>query len=164
MTNTAVLLLGANLGNEEALFAQVRALCEQRIGSIVAQSKLYTSKAWGFEHENLFYNQALVVHTQKNAHETLQECLAIESELGRVRSQSAGYEARVIDVDIEYFNSDVIETPNLQVPHPLLHKREFALIPLCEIIPDFVHPVLGKTQRELLAHCQKLLFAHDRNT
>ncbi|MCL2328834.1 MAG: 2-amino-4-hydroxy-6-hydroxymethyldihydropteridine diphosphokinase [Bacteroidetes bacterium] len=150
MTNTAVLLLGANLGNEETLFAQVRELCGQRIGTIAAQSKLYTSKAWGFEHKNLFYNQALVVHTQKNAHETLAECLAIETELGRTRSQLAGYEARVIDIDIEYFNNDIIETPTLQVPHPLLHKRKFALIPLCEIIPDFVHPVLHKTQQELL--------------
>lgn len=151
MKNTAILLLGANLGNEEILFAQVRILCEQRIGTIVAQSKLYTSKAWGFEHENLFYNQALVVHTLKNAHETLTECLAIETELGRTRSQCEGYEARVIDIDIEYFNSDIVDTPTLQIPHPLLHLRQFALIPLCEIVPDFVHPVLGKTQRELLS-------------
>jgi len=150
MLNTAILLLGANLGNEEALFAQVRTLCEQRIGAISAQSKLYTSKAWGFEHKNSFYNQALVVHTHKNAHETLHECLAIESELGRTRSQPAGYEARVIDIDIEYFNNDIIETPTLQIPHPLLHLRRFALVPLCEIVPDFVHPGLGKTQRELL--------------
>ncbi len=125
-------------------------LCEQRIGIITAQSKLYTSKAWGFEHENLFYNQALAVQTIKNAHETLAECLAIETELGRTRSQSAGYQARVIDIDIEYFNSEIIETPTLHVPHPLLHKRKFALIPLCEILPDFVHPILGKTQREML--------------
>ncbi|MDR0941412.1 MAG: 2-amino-4-hydroxy-6-hydroxymethyldihydropteridine diphosphokinase [Bacteroidales bacterium] len=150
MKNTAILLLGANLGNEELLFAQVRTLCSQRIGTITAQSKLYTSKAWGFEHENLFYNQALVVLTSKTANETLAECLAIETELGRTRSQNNSYEARIIDIDIEYFNSDIINTSTLHVPHPLVHLREFALIPLCEIAPDFVHPILGKTQRELL--------------
>ncbi|MDR1761935.1 MAG: 2-amino-4-hydroxy-6-hydroxymethyldihydropteridine diphosphokinase [Bacteroidales bacterium] len=150
MIHTVVLLLGANLGNEEAIFARVRSLCKQRIGAISAQSAMYTSKAWGFEHENVFYNQALVIHTQKNAHETLSECLAIETELGRTRTQQNGYEARVIDIDILYFNNEVIETATLHIPHPLLHMRRFALVPLCEIIPDFVHPVLHKTQRELL--------------
>lgn len=155
MKNTVILLLGANLGNEEYLFAQVRTLCEQRIGSIIAQSKLYTSSAWGFEHENIFYNQALQLCTAKNAHETLAECLAIETELGRTRS-GKGYEARIIDIDIEYFNTDVINTPTLQVPHPLLHLREFALIPMCEIVPNFEHPILRKTQRELLEEVSKV--------
>ncbi|MDR2963398.1 MAG: 2-amino-4-hydroxy-6-hydroxymethyldihydropteridine diphosphokinase [Bacteroidales bacterium] len=148
--NTAVLLLGANLGNEEMIFSQVRSLCTERVGNIVAQSKVYSSAAWGFEHENLFYNQALVVQTHKTAHETLAECLRIETELGRTRTKSGIYEARIIDIDIEYFNSEIIDTPDLHIPHPLIQVREFALIPLCEVIPDFVHPVLQQTQRKLL--------------
>ncbi len=152
--NHVWLLLGANLGNEIKLFEQACKQIENKIGVCVNKSHIYTSPPWGFEHTNMFYNQALHITTLLSADEVLHKCLLIEYVLGRTRNQTHGYEARIIDIDILYFNNDIIQTPELDIPHKLLHKRKFTLVPLCEIASDYVHPILQLTNQKLLAMCE----------
>jgi 2-amino-4-hydroxy-6-hydroxymethyldihydropteridine diphosphokinase len=151
--NTLFLLLGANLGNEKKIFAQVLELLQLRVGNCVKVSSLYKSAPWGFTHENYFYNQVLQIQTHKDAREVLQYCLQIENELGRTRTLNSGYEARIIDIDILYCNQEIIQQEKLQIPHPRLHLRKFTLMPLVEVAPDFIHPVFNKTQLQLLEEC-----------
>ena len=152
--NFAVILLGANLGDKKKMFAQVETHITDNIGNCIKKSALYSSKAWGFESDNLFYNQVLIVETEYSAHDTLLRCQAIENKCGRVRHEQAGYESRTIDIDILYFNNDIIETDDLTIPHPLLHKRKFALVPLCEVLPEYIHPILLTSNKTLLANCE----------
>ena len=152
--NFAVILLGANLGDKKQMFAQVETHITDNIGNCIKKSALYFSKAWGFESDDLFYNQVLIVETEYSAHDTLLRCQAIENKCGRVRHEQAGYESRTIDIDILYFNNDIIETDDLTIPHPLLHKRKFALVPLCEVLPEYIHPILLTSNKNLLANCE----------
>lgn len=152
--NFAVILLGANLGDKKQMFAQVETHITDNIGNCIKKSALYSSKAWGFESDDLFYNQVLIVETEYSAHDTLLRCQAVENKCGRVRHEQAGYESRTIDIDILYFNNDIIETDDLTIPHPLLHKRKFALVPLCEVLPEYIHPILLTSNKNLLANCE----------
>lgn len=152
--NFAVILLGANLGDKKQMFAQVETHITDNIGNCIKNSALYSSKAWGFESDDLFYNQVLIVETEYSAHDTLLRCQVIENKCGRVRHEQAGYESRTIDIDILYFNNDIIETDDLTIPHPLLHKRKFALVPLCEVLPEYIHPILLTSNKNLLANCE----------
>jgi len=152
--NFAVILLGANLGDKKQMFAQVETHIIDNIGNCIKKSSLYSSKAWGFESEDIFYNQVLIVETEYSAHDTLLRCQAIENKCGRIRHEQTGYESRTIDIDILYFNNDIIETDDLTIPHPLLHKRKFALVPLCEVLPEYIHPILLISNKLLLANCE----------
>lgn len=153
--NNVHLLLGANLGNPKQQLQSAAEMITQQLGSITAQSALYRSEAWGVEDQPDFYNQVLIVQTKRLAAEVLLICQRIEDNLGRIRKQKWG--ARVIDIDILYFNTDVIDSKNLKVPHPYLHQRRFTLLPLSEIAPDYVHPILGYSNRELLEQCSDTL-------
>jgi len=93
-----------------------------------------------------------MVETELEPHAVLEHCLQIESELGRTRSGN-GYEPRTIDIDIIFFGNQIIDTPDLKVPHPLMHRRNFVLQPLCEIAPNLVHPVFGLTVKQLADEC-----------
>lgn len=147
---TAVLLLGANLG-DRAL--QLECACKhlQRLGRIAAQSGVYETAAWGNEHQPAFLNQVVLLDTALAALPLLDELLTIERVLGRQRDEKWG--ARVIDLDILFFDSDVIQNERLTVPHPHLASRRFTLVPLAEVLPDFVHPVLQQRVRTLLDAC-----------
>ena len=151
--NKAVLLLGSNLGDGQLLFQHVISMIDERLGKLEMQSALYQSPPWGFEHENNFINQVLIMNTEKDTEQVLQSCLQIEVDLGRKR-KTQGYGARIIDIDVLFVNDEVIETETLVIPHPRLHLRKFTLLPLAELIPDFVHPTLNKTIQELLAACE----------
>lgn len=146
--NTAYLLIGGNLGNVRETFQNAIAAIGQKTGMVKKQSSLYETAAWGMENQPVFLNQALKVATDLSAKEVLKEVLKIEQELGRTRDEKFG--PRIIDIDILFFNNDVIDEPDLKVPHPLLHKRNFVLFPLSEIAPELVHPVLQKNIRALL--------------
>lgn len=153
--DTAYLLFGSNMGDKTALFDQACLHINKRCGRVVATSSFYESEPWGFEAEEWFLNRVIVVETELEPEELLRQLLLIEKKMGRVRSPKAeGYASRPVDLDILYIDDRIILTDTLIVPHPRLHLRRFALQPLCELIPDFVHPVLGLTQTELLERCE----------
>ncbi|MBR5632291.1 MAG: 2-amino-4-hydroxy-6-hydroxymethyldihydropteridine diphosphokinase [Bacteroidales bacterium] len=147
-------LFGSNMGDKENIFAEACLLINNRCGAITAVSSSYESEPWGFEASEWFLNRLIVVDTDLNPEAMLRELLAIEAELGRVRHpEKEGYTSRTADLDILYFGQRVIVTPILTVPHPRLHLRRFALMPLCEVAPELMHPVFQVTQRELLHRC-----------
>ena len=152
--NTVYLLLGGNLSDVESTFDLARQKINSEIGLITTSSKLYQSKSWGFESTDLFLNQVLKLETNHQPLQLLQAIQSIETELGRIRNGNiVGFESRVIDIDIIYFNTEKIELPNLAIPHYALHDRRFTLLPLVEIAPEYIHPVLNKTNQELLKNC-----------
>lgn len=119
------------------------------------RSALYQTAAWGLEEQPDFFNGAICVETSLDAIELLHEIRTIETDMGRQRTVKWGQ--RTLDIDILFFNQEVIETPDLTVPHPRLAERRFALVPLDEIASDFVHPVLRKRVSELLLECPDML-------
>ena len=150
--NTAYLLLGSNTGDRRFFLDQAILHIEQTIGLVCKKSSIYESSAWGFESKNSFLNQAIIVRTDYSPDEILGYIHKIENILGRVRKTGQYYD-RTIDIDIIFLDEIVINKPDLIIPHPQLQKRKFSLIPLHEIIQDFVHPVLKKTINTLLHEC-----------
>lgn len=147
----AVLLTGGNLGDIDKSMVQARELIAQRAGEIVAESKIYTSEAWGFESDNLFKNQVIIIETQLSPLELLDTTQQIESELGRVRPiNKNGYTSRTMDIDILYIDQMVIRSHRLTIPHPLIQFREFVLNPLTEVAPQWVNPSTGKNSEQML--------------
>jgi 2-amino-4-hydroxy-6-hydroxymethyldihydropteridine diphosphokinase len=144
---TVYLLLGSNLGNRKGILDKALELLNQKVGKIISQSKDYETKPWGVTEQPDFLNLAIAIHTNLNPQEILEETQAIENQLGRVRKEKWG--ARLIDIDLMFYENDIIDEPNLKIPHPLMQERDFAMTPLSEIAPDLVHPVLGKTVLEL---------------
>ena len=144
--------MGGNKGDTRTYLERATAAIESRIGRIAERSAIYWSEPWGFEAEQMFLNQIVVAETALEPYVVLERCLQIETELGRTRSGN-GYEPRTIDIDIIFFGNRIINTPNLKVPHPLMHQRNFVLRPLADVAPDFVHPVSGLTVRQLADAC-----------
>ena len=121
-------------------------------------SAAYESEPWGFEAKEWFLNRVIVLETVMEPEVLLKQLLEIEHELGRERHPGIeGYTSRTADLDILYYGNRIILTDMLTVPHPRLHRRRFALLPMCEVAPDLMHPALGLTQTELLARCPDLL-------
>lgn len=151
---TCYVLFGSNMGNKDWIFAQSCQLINNRCGRIVNVSSAYESEPWGFEADEWFLNRVIVLETELEPEDLLQELLEIERELGRVRHPgSVGYSSRPADLDLLYYGDRVMDTDVLTVPHPRLHLRRFALIPLCEVASELLHPVLQMTQKELLEQC-----------
>ena len=148
-----VFLTGSNAPDRDDVLRRTAEILVRRVGEVEMASQIYGSEPWGFHAEEMFSNQALVLQTTLTPIEVLDEALATEQEVGRDRAseqmekQITGerYASRVVDVDVMFYDDEVIDTPRLKLPHPLLHVREFALEPLCEIMGDYCHPVLGKT-------------------
>ncbi|MBZ0244283.1 MAG: 2-amino-4-hydroxy-6-hydroxymethyldihydropteridine diphosphokinase [Bacteroidales bacterium] len=149
MRKNIFILLGSNLGNRKAFLAQARQAIKQQCGEILASSHLYETAPWGFESEDWFLNQVIEIDPDYSADQLLDRLLAIETSLGRTRT-TAQYSSRIIDIDLLYFGNQVFNSAKLVVPHPRLQMRKFTLLPLCEIAPEFIHPVLQKSQLELL--------------
>ena len=125
----------------------------QRIGKIEKESSVYETEPWGFEDASLFLNQLLEIQTDMEAERLLEIALSIEASLGRHRSEQ-GYTGRTMDIDILFYNSLVLSSKKLSIPHPRVHLRRFALEPLNEIAKDLRHPILDKSMSELLTECQ----------
>jgi deoxyguanosine kinase len=144
-----VLSLGSNQGNRLENVERSLEMIHREIGTIIKISKLYETPSWGFD-SDAFYNCALVVHTFASAHKILEQILNIEKRLGRVRGDTLGYQSRIIDIDLITFDEEIIDTEDLQVPHPLMQNRRFVLLPMLDLNLDWMHPVLHKKIAELL--------------
>ncbi|NRT11789.1 2-amino-4-hydroxy-6-hydroxymethyldihydropteridine diphosphokinase [Flavobacterium sp. 14A] len=145
-----ILAIGSNQGDRLENIKHSLQLIHQEVGTVVRVSSLYESPSWGFE-SDAFYNCAVLIHTFSTAEVVLNQILELEKKLGRIRLEQEGYQARLIDIDLIFFDDEVIATSNLQVPHPLLQERNFVLLPLADLKLDIVHPVLKKTIKELVA-------------
>ena len=133
------------------MLEQACALINKRCGMLVERSSAYFTEPWGFEADEWFLNELLVVETEMEPDDLMDALLGIEAELGRVRHPEVkGYTSRTVDLDILYYGDRIINTEKVTVPHPRLHLREFALKPLCEVIPDFLHPIFNLSQTQLL--------------
>ena len=146
--NCVYIILGGNVGDVKATLKQAFLLIEEKVGLVQQISKLYQTAAWGNTNQADFINVAASVSTPLSAIDCLNTLLQIETALGRIRTEKWG--ARTIDIDILYFNEDIIQTSNLTVPHPELRNRKFVLVPLCEIAPTYIHPVLKLSNSELM--------------
>lgn len=157
MTRVA-LLLGGNQGDVKRTLQTAQQLVNSRVGAVLRCSHRYESEPWGFPASDHFSNQALEVSTDLQPLEVLDAVQQIESELGRNRaaemvekaSSGASYTSRPIDIDIIFYGDEVISEERLTIPHPLLAEREFALVPLCEIMRQRRHPVTSATVGEML--------------
>jgi 2-amino-4-hydroxy-6-hydroxymethyldihydropteridine diphosphokinase len=144
--------IGTNLGDRENNLKKAVEKIEEFIGRINASSSVYETEPWGFRSENDFLNMAVEVETELKPSGLLGRLLMIESLLGRLR-EGKEYASRIIDIDILFYGDNIIETKALTVPHPRIPERKFVLVPLCEIAPDLVHPVIKKSIQTLLKKC-----------
>ena len=149
--NKIYLLLGSNIGNSKATLSKAITQIKKQIGSVTRQSALYSTTAWGNTKQPDFLNQVIIVETPLTALQTMQTILGIEKKMGRVRTVKNA--PRIIDIDILFFNREIIELPDLSVPHPQIQNRCFVLVPLNQLSPNLKHPLLKKTVHQLLIHC-----------
>lgn len=146
-----VLILGGNRGDREELINQaVKYISEEN--SLVAGSAIYETQAWGNVAKGNFLNQVIQIETSLSPEKLLKQIQEIEEKLGRKRTETWG--DRTMDIDILYFGDEVINSPNLTIPHRFIQDRRFVLVPLAEILPEMIHPILGKSNRTLLEECQ----------
>jgi len=150
--NKIFLIIGGNIGDRKKNLETAAALIEKHIGKIIRSSKIYETDAWGITNQPTFYNQVLIAESKIPAQKVIEEILKIEEEMGRVRTIKNA--ARIIDIDILFFNDDTVNEQNLIIPHQEIANRRFVLIPLNELVPEMVHPVLKKSIRELLYACK----------
>lgn len=149
--NNIYLLTGGNMGDRYHHLQQACKMITNSVGQVVKFSSLYETAAWGFTEQPSFLNQVLCISSSLEPAPLLKKLLTIEEELGRKRTFKMG--PRIIDIDLLFYNDQVISTHELSLPHPSIANRRFVLTPLNEIAPDFMHPVLNKTMRELLQIC-----------
>ena len=144
---TYYLILGSNLGDRVGQINKAKKLITEQVGSIQTESALYETQPWGMEDQPWFINQVISISSPLEPSELLYSVKKIEKESGRLPGEK--WHARHIDIDILLWDGQVIEEIDLFIPHPLLHTRNFTLVPLMEIAPNFVHPLLSKTIEEL---------------
>jgi 2-amino-4-hydroxy-6-hydroxymethyldihydropteridine diphosphokinase len=149
--NRVYIQLGSNLGDREGYLKQSQVMLIDKIGLIIKKSSIYESSPWGVENQGSFLNQVLLLETDVKPFDLLDRILNIEKEMGRVRIEKWG--ERIIDIDILFYNDEIIETNNLCIPHPYISKRRFVLSPLDEIAKNYIHPILQKTINKLLSEC-----------
>ena len=147
--NSTYLLIGGNLGNRIENLAMARSLIENELGKIIKVSSIYETAAWGITKQPDFLNQVLLIKTKFSPEKMMQLILSIENKMGRVRTQKNA--SRIIDIDISFFNDEIISNENLTFPHPEIQNRKFAMIPLNEIASDLVHPVFKQSIKNLLS-------------
>lgn len=146
----AYLCLGANSKNRLTTVQQAVSLLSLAENiKLIRASALYETEPWGVKDQNWFLNMVVEIKTDLSAQDLLMKCLSIEKMLGRDRSREQRWGERPVDIDIIFYDNQIINTGILTVPHPRMHERAFVLVPLLELIPDFVHPVLKKSVSDL---------------
>lgn len=133
----AYLSLGTNLGDKRKNIAEAIKNIGELVGDVVRQSALYETEPWGFRSDNRFVNAAVCVDTQLSPRRLLEVTQRIEREMGRtLKSDGGEYHDRIIDIDILLYGDLHIDEPDLKIPHPLMHERDFVMTPLNEIMED----------------------------
>ena len=142
----AYLSLGSNKGDRIGYVQQAASLLgmDEKI-TIVRTSAFYESEPWNMNTKNWFVNAVVEIKTQYSPQELLVACQRVECQLGRTPIEKGQYQDRTIDIDILFYNNQIINQPNLIIPHPQLINRQFVLKPIIEIAPEFVHPVYHKS-------------------
>ncbi len=151
------LITGGNQGEVKPRLHQAQIMINREIGPVMRCSHRYKTRAWGFNAEEPFTNQVLIADTDLSPRQVLEKVQEIEQSLGRDRSAEEAdkkrtgqpYSSRMIDIDILFYDDEVIDEPDLRIPHPLLHERDFVLEPLNEVAPQKMHPVLNRTVAQL---------------
>lgn len=149
--STAYLLTGSNMGNRHGYLQFAVQQIIKKAGKLLQCSSIYQTAAWGNTQQDAFLNQVLAINTSLTASELLLVLQDIENETGRERL--APWSPRTLDIDILFYDNEIIDLPNLKVPHPFIAERKFTLVPLHEIAANFMHPVLNKSIKNLLALC-----------
>jgi 2-amino-4-hydroxy-6-hydroxymethyldihydropteridine diphosphokinase len=149
--STVYICLGSNLGDRVGYIQQAHKLLNDTEGiSVIDSSSLYETEPYGYKEQEWFVNAIIQIETNLSPQKLLEECQRIEKQLGRKRHPEAPmWGPRTIDLDILLYDNMIFAEPDLQIPHPRLHKRAYALVPLLEIASDLVHPILGKTMEEI---------------
>lgn len=142
------LLLGSNLGDSKKKLSDALKIIEEKLGSVIRSSSLYQTAAWGKTDQPDFINQVVCLRTKLPPRQLLEQILVIENQLGRIRAEK--WSSRTIDIDILFYGDLIVQEKDLIIPHPFLHLRKFTLLPLCEINPELVHPVLKVKAIDLL--------------
>ena len=151
--NQVVLSLGSNLGIRLENMQLAIDKIHNEVGTVVKISPIYETPSWGFSSE-MFFNCVVLIHTDKSANKILSKIAKIEKNLGRIKTESEEYQPRTIDIDIVYFNEEIINTENLTIPHAQMHKRLFVLLPLKDLGLNFKHPIFNKSTIELISVCE----------
>lgn len=149
--NIIFLQLGSNIGCRQNYIETAVSHIEQCIGKICAFSNIYESTPWRVSGQNNYLNQIIKLESNMSAVSILYKVMEIEKRMGRVRLERWG--ERIIDIDILFYNDDIIETQNLCIPHKHIQDRLFVLKPLLEIAADFIHPVYKLSVRDLFIRC-----------
>lgn len=148
MKKKLVLSLGSNLGNRYAYLLRAIQKIEKYFNSKPVVAHFYETPPWGNENQSRFINTAIYLHTDITIDQCLKKVQAIEKEMGRLKTEKWG--PRMIDIDILFYEDDVVETDIITVPHQHLHQRAFVLKPLQDILPNFIHPLKNKTIIQLI--------------
>ena len=155
--NKVFLITGGNIGNRKKNLKTAAALIGKQTGKIIKSSKIYETDAWGITDQPSFYNQIHILESKLSAQEIIHTILEIEEKMGRIRTIKNA--ARIIDIDILFFNDEIINEPDLIIPHTEISNRRFVLMPLNELAPEMIHPVSKKSIQELLSTCKDELNA-----
>ena len=140
------------MGNSLAQLKKAKSLIHKQVGKVSRSSAFYSTAAWGNTDQPDFLNQVVVISTKLNPELVLAQILLIEKSMGRIRTVKNA--PRIIDIDILFYEKDIIKLNDLIVPHPLIQERKFVLTPLNELSPNFIHPVFKKNIHELLKNCK----------
>jgi len=141
--------LGSNIGDKKDYIIKAELEISKIFNTkVLKSSSLYKTEPWGIKNQDFFLNSVLEIKTSLNPYELLSELKRIELVLGRKKREK--WFEREIDIDLLFYNDFILEIEELKIPHPEISNRNFVLVPLCELKPDFVHPVFKKTMKELL--------------
>lgn len=144
------LQLGTNLGNRPYNLDRAITLINALPCQVIQKSQVYETEAWGIRDQPAFLNQVILISTTMDPHHLLDAVLNIEIKMGRIRVRK--WMERLIDIDILYYGQAIIDSPRLTIPHPHIQERNFVLVPLAEIAPNFLHPIFNSTSEQLLAN------------